>query len=512
MRMNNTKRVLTAAALCMALPCAASAQGLPEFLDVVGEGMAQGVAQSAAMIAASMEEELGLAIAVSDARVEDGKTLTLTVTATNPRLTPTAVSFSLNVPERLACGGETQWEALLPAAAQNEAGEIVPGEAVFERTLALRPGGESEEVTLVCEMSMGPRFYRAQQALSLCVPDVRVAAQMDGGEDGRVEPGDVFVWRIAVENAGTAGKEVNIALVKPEAVDFEGELPPGFTLTGDRLTGSVHAQAAKEGDGAPSQAVIELPMRVAPDALMDDEDATRLLSGVLYADGLRVPLPRVQVCGAKISAQLLAPADALEAGEETVLRVVVMNEGLAAADVELSCVLPEGLTWMQEASGSKQKAEEKKEATPGEAVVSSAGGDGEGHYGVPVLAAAVGEEAMRLEGNALVYAWRMAAAQETQDGVQAATTVFEVPVRAETAQENLEEKLVGALVAYRVDGGQMQFAEPVAMRVYTPGFLGMTGKDWNGVFWAAVLMLITVSCLYGAVRASCEREEEYCCE
>ena len=46
--------ILALAALSLALPAAANAQGLPEFLEVVGAGIGEGVAQSAAMIAASM--------------------------------------------------------------------------------------------------------------------------------------------------------------------------------------------------------------------------------------------------------------------------------------------------------------------------------------------------------------------------------------------------------------------------------------------------------------------------
>ena len=71
-------------ALCLALPAAAGAQGLPEFLGTVGEGIGEGVEKGAAMIASSMEEELGVALSVTDARLEEGKTLVLTVTATNP--------------------------------------------------------------------------------------------------------------------------------------------------------------------------------------------------------------------------------------------------------------------------------------------------------------------------------------------------------------------------------------------------------------------------------------------
>ena len=114
--------------------------------------------------------------------------------------------------------------------------------------------------------------------------------------------------------------------------------------------------------------------------------------------------------------------------------------------------------------------------------------------------------------NTLVFTWQMDAASESEMGVTAATKVFELPVRAVKAQEDLKEQLIGATIAYSVDGGEMRFGEPVAMRLYTPGFLGLTREDWSGVFWAAVLMVITVSCLYGAVRAGSDKEDYFCCE
>lgn len=494
-------RALAAAALCMAVPAAANAQGLPEFLDAVSGGAALGVAQSAAKIAASMEEELGLVLALSSERVESGDTVKLTVTAENPRITETAVSFTLDTPQRLALSGEAAWEAVLPPATADERGEIVPSVTTFERTLALRAGGESEQVKITCEMSMGPRFYRAQQALDLCVPDVSVSAEMQGGVNGRFEPGDAFTWRIAVSNAGMAAQDVALTLVKPEGVEPQGEWPEGFALAGDRLTGTICAEAAQAGEA--SRAVIELPMRICADALEGDEDATRLLSGVLYANGERVPLPRMQVCSPKISAQLIAEEASLEAGETTTLRVLVINEGLAPAQMELSCVLPEGLEWQ----------EERAEATPGEATLLPGGNDGAGPDGVPALADADDVQTLAVrEDNALVFSWQMEAASEGEAGVTAATKVFELPVRAAKAQEDLKEQLIGATIAYRVDGGDMRFGEPVAMRLYTPGFLGLTREDWSGVFWAAVLMVITVSCLYGAVRAGGDKEDYYCCE
>ena len=64
-------------------------------------------------------------------------------------------------------------------------------------------------------------------------------------------------------------------------------------------------------------------------------------------------------------------------------------------------------------------------------------------------------------------------------------------------------------LAYSVDGGQTQLSEAAVMRVYRPTFLGITKEDWNGIFWASLLLLVTVVCLYAAVRSDHDKED-YC--
>lgn len=497
------------AALCLALPAAASAQGLPDFLAAVGEGVEEGVEKSAARIAASMEAELALAMQADSGRIEAGETLTLTVTAENPRLSETPVAFTLALPERLACAEETAWEAVLAPAQPGEDGGIVPSVTTFTRTLTLAPGGVSETAVITCEMSMGTRFYRAQQALGLCVADVAVTAAMEGGEDGRMEQGEAFSWRLEVTNAGMAAKDVELVLMMPDGVSPAGDLPEGFERAGQRITGTVRAEQAQEDEAgmAASLAVLELPMQVNADALAGDGDAMRLMTGTLYADGERVPLPRIQVCGPKISAHLLTDENELETGETTVLRVMVMNEGLAGAQVALSCALPAGLELIADEDGGDE--EEK----PQEAAALPPEDGGAGPDAQAVLAEAVQPlSEIDAQSNTVVYSWYMEPAEQTEEGVTAATQMFELPVRAAQPQADLREQLVGAALAYSVDGGDMQLGEAAALRLYTPSFLGIAREDWGGVFWACVLMMITVGCLYGAVRAGGDKEDFYCCE
>ena len=56
-----------------------------------------------------------------------------------------------------------------------------------------------------------------------------------------------------------------------------------------------------------------------------------------------------------------------------------------------------------------------------------------------------------------------------------------------------------------------QLAEAVALSVKPQTVLGLTRADWNGVFWAGVLLLVAMVCLYAAVKKE-KREEDYCFE
>lgn len=486
--------ILALAALCLALPATGAAQGLPDFLTAVGEGVQEGVAVGAAAVAES--EELTLALELGDTRVEAGKPLGLTVTAVNPRAVDTPVTLTLNLPDRLTCAQGASWEAILPAAKPGE-----PSVTVFEREVMLAPGGASETAELVCEMSMGTRFYRARQAVDLCVADISVTAALNGADDGRVQPGDAFAWRIEVKNAGTAARDVALDLTLPDGVTLQREAACALKKSGARMTGTVRAEAAQAGEA--SVAVIELPVKVDEDALEGDEDAVRLMTGALFADGERVPLPRVQVCGPKISVRLVPDADELEAGETMALRVMVVNEGLAPADVELSCVLPEGLTL--------EADKPVKAATPAEAAVMDGEDGALPPQGVPASGELSREQTITAaKDNRVTFTARMDAADEGESGVTASTQVFEMRVKAQAPQKNLHEKLVGTALAYSVDGGPAQLSEAVAMRVYIPAFLGITNADWGGIFWASVLLLVTVLCLWAAVRS--DDKEEYCCD
>ena len=57
---------------------------------------------------------------------------------------------------------------------------------------------------------------------------------------------------------------------------------------------------------------------------------------------------------------------------------------------------------------------------------------------------------------------------------------------------------------------RQQLGEAVALRVYSPMFLGLTGDEWSGIFWAGLLLVITVACLYAAVCADSQKDDYVC--
>ena len=489
--------LLVLAAMLALLPTAGWAESLPELFTAVQEGVSEGLTLGAAQ---AMDGDLTLKLsaggAEDGARIEEGQCLTLTLTAGNPRPEDTAVTVELHLPQRLRTTEETTWQAVLPAAqADPETGALVPSQTVFTREIVLAAGGISEEVTLEAEMSMGTRFYRARTPLAICVSDVSAAADVLGTEDGRAQIGDALTYRVEIANAGMAAKDVPVELILPDGMALAGELPEGFAMVGRRISGQVLAQAAgvDEAGTAASMMTLELPVTVEQDALDGDADATRLLAASLRVDGERIAVPRVQLCAPRISARLIPESSSLKAGEETTLRILVVNSGLAEADVRLTCVLPDRLTLAQE-----QKTAETKDGAQTDAEAEDA----------QAAIAQQDEGPQQLDGGALVYALHIPAAEEGESGVCAATTTIRLRVKAEAAQDNLKERLLGTSLAWDVDGGEAQLGEAVALRVKGESFLGLTRSEWNGVFWSALLLAATIACLCAAVHTD-KSDEDY---
>ena len=488
--------VMLLALLFAAVPAAGMAQDLPQLFTQVYESIGEGLAQGAQ----AAQDELTLSLETGDVRLEEGKTVQLMVRAGNPLPREAAVRFSLALPAHVTADGETTWEAVLPPAQVDaETGDTVPSETVIVREIALQPGGERMPAEICCEMAMGTRFYRAIASVQLCVPQVSVKAHADGTENSRLNPGDAFAYRLAFENTGDAPKTLDVELTLPESAQLSGDLPESFAQEGEKVAGSVHVPAAQNETAANMEFVF--PAVIAGDALEGDADAQRLIAPVICVDGENIAAPRVQVCGPKISARLLAENETLETGEETTLSVVVVNSGLAGADVQLSCVLPEGLTLADE----EPDEEENKRVVPAAQGDDQLPGAGEA---IPVEDAPA-EPVMRKDSRMLVFDVHMDAAKQTSQGIIAQTQVIEIPVRATIAQGRMTEQMLGAALAWSVDHAQASLGEAVALSVRPQTVLGLTKADWNGVFWAGVLLLVTMVCLYAAVKK--EKSEEDCC-
>lgn len=286
--------LMVAAMLCLMIPTVGSAQGLPDFLQAVQSGLSEGLSAGSA----AMEKDLALSMTLSDSRVEEGRDVTLTIRAENPRPAETGVSLTLNLPERLAAqtGDELTWNAVLPAAQVDETGAFVPSVTTFTRVLTLMPGGESAQGTVTVEMNVGSRFYRESLPVALCVADISTRASVSGAQNGRATVGETLTYTVEIANAGMAEKNVPVELILPADAALEGELPEGFAQVQRQIRGEVGVPAA---GSEPSVVTLTFPMTIREDALAEDEDALRLLSGVLRVDGQRIALPRVQLCGRK---------------------------------------------------------------------------------------------------------------------------------------------------------------------------------------------------------------------
>ena len=340
--------------------------------------------------------------------------------------------------------------------------------------------------------------------MALCVADISAKTSVTGAENGRLTAGKTMAYAVEIANAGTAEKTVPVELILPADVTLSGDLPEGFTRSQRQIRGEVKAAAAA-GD-EPFTTTMVFPMTVNEDALDGDEDAMRLLTGALRVDGKRVALPRVQLCGAKISARLLPQTDSLKAGETMALRVVLVNSGLAGADVRVSCVLPEGLSLVK--AEETETETEPEEATGGEAesALPPEADDGLGADAEPVLAdeETLAEPEIRQENGAAVFSLHIDAA-----GEDAATRVVTLHVRADEPQENIKERLLGATLAWQTDAGETQLGEAACVRVYQPMVFGLTKDEWMGILWAGLLLVVTVSCLFAAFNSENKREK-YC--
>ena len=268
------------AALCLLIPTVGSAQGLPDFLQAVQTGLSEGLSAGSA----AMEKDLTLSVTASDARVEAGRDVTLTIRAENPRPAETSVALTLSLPERLAAQANEAlaWEAALPAAEMDETGALVPSVTTFTRTLTLMPGGESaghgdggdERRFAVLSPEPADRAVRGGY-FGQNERDGRGKRAADGRKDDGLRGGD--------RQRRHGGKNVPVELILPADVTLSGDLPEGFTRSQRQIRGEVKASAAA-GD-EPFTTTLVFPMTVNEDALDGDEDAMRLLTGALRVDG-----------------------------------------------------------------------------------------------------------------------------------------------------------------------------------------------------------------------------------
>ena len=496
--------MLLLCALLMLCPLSGSAEDLPDFLSAVAQGYSEGLQEGVQSAAA---QELTLSLTAQDARIEEGRTLLLTITAGNPYPDEKAVTLTLDLPDRLSCAQPLTWNAQLkPAAIDPQSGEAVPSVATFTREVTLTPGGESEQTDIRVEMSMGTRFYRAQTALELCVPNVSAAASVSGAQGQIVQPGGSFVYQLSLLNDGSAPKDVPVELLLPAGVMPAEPLDAGFALRERTIVGTVRVEA--NGESA-----IALPMQVDPDALVGDEDACRLLCGVLTVDGKRIALPMLKAAGPLISARLIPEDRKLQEGETMDMVVTIANAGLAAADVELTCRLPDGLTLVQALTQAPAKTQQEKREQDAPVVPAADSGEPPAQAGAAqaVMSSDPVNPVIKEEDGLIFLSVHMDAARETDSGIAAATLEIPLRVRADMPLDADNDHMLGASLAWKAGGGDTQLEQAVALEIQRSGMFGLSDSEWNGILLASLLMIVTICCLYSAVKSD-KREEDYCFE
>ena len=487
--------MLILCAMLLLMPLSSRAEDLPDFLSAVSQGLSEGFAQGAAAVSAA-GQELTLEMTTQDSRIEEGQTLVVTLSAGNPFPSKIPVAFTLLLPQQLSSAESLSWEAELDAASVDpHSGALIPSKTTFTREITLAPGSQSEQIVLCAEMSMGTRFYRAQIPLDLCVPHISASADVLSDNSQYIRTGEAFAYEIRIKNDGAAAKDVPVSLLLPSGVSPKGELPAGFSLRERTVEGVLFSDVA-------SEQTLRIALQVDADALDDDKDASRLLSGALSVDGVRVALPRLRAVAPVISAKLTAPCETLSEGETTDLIITVVNTGLAPAQVELSCLLPKGLTLAENAG---EESEEAPIALPGNDDSPS------GPDAAPAMADAAPPPKTRAEDGAYVFSLDMDAARETDSGVAAATKEIHLRVRADAPHDHINKELLGAALTWRTDEGRTQMSEAQVVRISGAGFMGLSDSEWNGILLAALLMLVTVCCLHAALKDD-KDEDDYCFE
>lgn len=483
-------------ALSLSLPAAAEETGLPGFAAAIAEGAKQGFALGAQTATAGMDGEFSIALSTDMPRIEEEQTVRLCVALSNPRAQETPVQVTLTLPEALVSSEEMTLEVLLPAAqTDEETGALMPSETVISRMLTLKPGSRSEEAQITAELSVGTRFYRASAPLAICVPDIAVHAAAEGmDENGRVQPGDPFSYTVTIENAGAAGKQLPITLSLPRGAKCM-QLPEGFAEKNGVVSGSMAVGEAQDGENW--QETLTFGMQANEDAL-GAEQTRLMLTGTLTADARPVALPRLEVCCANVNASLSSDKDSLAVGEEMELSLIVTNTGLVPADVLLTCRLPQGLTLLS----SRDADEEDDEEAP--VTVEDDGGNAAGAQAASTDLGETLEQAERIVRVKL----RMDAAGETEDGLAAATRRVTLRVRADVPMEDVKERLLGASMTYAADDGEAQLGDALAVRVVRDTIFGLNKEQASNIFWATVLLGVTLSCLFAVFK----NDDEECAE
>ena len=198
-------------------------------------------------------------------------------------------------------------------------------------------------------------------------------------------------------------------------------------------------------------------------------------------------------------------------GEAMDMIVTVANAGLAAADVEITCLLPEGLVLMHDLTKAPETMPKETPEQHVSAMPDADSGEPPAQDGAAqaVMNSEPAEPVVYEEDGRIFLSVHMDAARETDSGIAAAALEIPLRVRAAAAVDSVDDRMLGAALAWNADGGDTHLEEAVALEIRRSGMLGLSDAEWNGILLASLLMIVTICCLYSAVKSD-KREEDYC--
>lgn len=448
-------------------------------------------------MAAALEQnvkDLKIALTSDQTRLCAGETAQMQVEILNPRMHAGTVEFqfTLSHESALSVAGGPQAETLfLPAARLTETGEIVPGRVQRTYTVTMNPEAQLDEglleITAAASLQEGSRWYQSTQNLTLCMPQISAVLRATNTAPA---PQERFFYEVVLTNSGAAQTLTDVSVSLPEGVHFTpdepekasadeaaqamaGVLPETAQVCqGNVVFAQVRVAAAtydEQGNlTAPAQTVLRVPVTVDAQALENMPSAQRVLSCGAEVNGEKLQAERITVCGPVIACTLTPSLRDVEMGGTLYYTCLVENSGYAAADVQVTVQIPEGMKFTRFSTR------------------------GQGN---------------RIAGDTLSWVVHLDKPLLNIAGEPEPTSeVITYQVQAQELEEGVRALIVPATAAYQVGSdGKTTLTKTALTTVHRPTVLGLSAEEWGLLCWAGLVLLLTALVLFLLIRRDGEK-------